>query len=92
VSALPQSPLARGYALFGLFVLMVAIALATEHQLFHSDAAGIVYLVVSTGTLLAGMGFLVRAAWVGPLQRRLLAVPGLMLGGLYLAVLVHGPG
>ena len=91
MNALPQSPLARGYGLFGAFVLMVAVALAMEHRL-HSFAAGLVYLVLSTGTLLAALGFLVRAAWVGPLHHRLLAVPGLMLGGLYLAVLVHGPG
>lgn len=88
---LPQSPLARGYGLFAAFALMVGLALATEHQLFHWAAMGVVYLVVSTATLVAALGFLVRAVWVGPLSRRLLAAPGLFLGGLYLAMFVHGP-
>jgi hypothetical protein len=48
--------------------------------------------LASTGTSLAALGFLVRAVWGGPLHHRLLALPGLLVGGLYLAMLVHGPG
>jgi hypothetical protein len=91
---LPRSALARGYALFGAFVALLVVALAVEGSvaLFSGAPAVVLFLGVSTGTLVVAMVSLLRAVWSGPLRSRLLALPGLALGGLYLAMFLHGPG